>query len=143
MLIALVTVANIFSLVLVINALIGNSDVSGKNLIFAAIAIFITNIIIFAIWYWEIDQPGFTGIDLTVSKRHFLFPQYNLEAEEYKKWVPSFFDYLYLSMTNATAFSPTDTMPLTHLVKGLMGTQSAVSLLTLVLVAARAINILP
>ncbi|MEI6237256.1 MAG: hypothetical protein WCP03_01485 [Candidatus Saccharibacteria bacterium] len=100
-----------------------------------------TNIILFALWYWELDSPGFTGLG-NPNKTNFLLPQAILTQEIFKNWRPSFFDYLYLSTTNATAFSPTDTMPLNHIAKGLMGLQSLVSLLTLALVAARAINIL-
>lgn len=136
-LIALISVANIASLALVCNALIHGNSVPGKELILAAIAIFFTNIIIFAIWYWEFDSPGLSGIILK-SKQNFQFASKALGEH----WQPTFPDYLYLSLTNATAFSPTDTMPLSHAAKGLMGIQSLVSLLTLALVAARAINIL-
>ena len=140
-LIAVVTVANITSLALVIHALLSGSLLPGRSLIAAAVAIFLTNIILFALWYWELDSTGLTGLNFG-RKAHFLFPQMDLANDDCKKFKPSFFDYLYLSTTNATAFSPTDTMPLTHMTKGLMGLQALVSLLTLVLVAARAVNVL-
>lgn len=142
MLIAIVTIANISSLFLVISALFDGSNIPGKTLILAASAIFLTNIVLFSLWYWELDRPGLTGWSRKSSKQHFLFTQTSTNADKYHNWEPSFFDYLYLSTTNATAFSPTDTMPLTHIAKGLMSLQSIVSLLTIALVVARAINIL-
>lgn len=141
-LIAIVTIVNISSLFLVISALFDGSNIPGRTLVLAACAIFLTNIILFSLWYWELDRPGLTGWGSKSGKQHFLFPQTGLGAWRYRKWKPSFFDYLYLSTTNATAFSPTDTMPLTLAAKVLMGLQAIVSLLTLALVAARAINIL-
>lgn len=141
-LIAIVTIANISSLLLVISALFDGSDIPGKTLILAAFAIFLTNIVLFSLWYWELDRPGLTGWSNKSNKQHFIFTQTSLNSDKYRDWEPSFFDYLYLSTTNATAFSPTDTMPLTHIAKGLMSLQSIVSLLTIALVVARAINIL-
>lgn len=141
-LIAVVTIANASSLFLVISALFDGSAIPGRTLILAACAIFLTNIILFSLWYWELDSPGLTGIDSRSGKRHFLFPQASLTNDKHPAWKPTYFDYLYVSTTNATAFSPTDTMPLTHTAKSLMGLQSLISLLTIALVAARAINIL-
>lgn len=139
----LISIANVASLVLVIKDLIGNGAVTGNELIISAIAIYITNIIVFGIWYWELDVDQ--SLALPASREvDFMFPQMsqvganNVPAD----WSPTFFDYLYVSMTNASAFSPTDTMPLTHKAKLLMGLQSMVSLITIALVAARAVNIL-
>jgi hypothetical protein len=100
-------------------------------------------VIVFGLWYWELDRGG-------PSARHdphhrepdFLFPQMATPGSARPDWAPGFLDYLYVSFTNATAFSPTDTMPLTPLAKSLMAVQSAASLLTVALVAARAVNIL-
>jgi uncharacterized membrane protein len=142
LLIGLVSFANVGSLVLVINALLNGSQVPGKHLIGAALAIFVTNIIVFALWYWEIDSPGLTGLKKHDTVPKFDFPQMETKLKEGQGWEPSFFDYLYVSITNASAFSPTDTMPLTHMVKGLMSIQALISLLTVVLVTARAVNIL-
>lgn len=142
-LIAVVTISNISSLVLVISSLMDGSSIPGRTILLAALVIFLTNIVIFALWYWEIDSPGLTGWNSKKNTKHFLFTQQNnMNDKRFDNWQPHFVDYLYLSTTNATAFSPTDTMPLTHTAKGLMGLQSLVSLLTLALVAARAINIL-
>lgn len=141
-LIALITVANAFSMALVANDLIHGSSLPGRQLLFAAFAIFITNIIIFSLWYWEIDSPGLTGLKKHDAAPKFQFPQMQLKIPETKNWEPAYFDYLYLSTTNSTAFSPTDAMPLTHGAKALMGTQAFIALLTVVLVTARAVNIL-
>lgn len=140
LLIGVVSAANLFSLLLVIEALFGGPHTSGHDLILSAISIFLTNIIIFGLWYWELDsndsQSGGVAMD-------FFFPQSNIGlTTSGRQWQPTFFDYLYVSITNATAFSPTDTMPLTHRAKLLMTLQSMISLTTIALVAARAINIL-
>ena len=107
-----------------------------------AIAIFLTNIIVFCLWYWELDSPGLSGVikDNKGKPKHFQFPQ--TVGQKDGNWKPTFFDYLYVSITNSTAFSPTDTMPLSHSAKLLMSAQALVALLTVVLVTARAVNIL-
>lgn len=143
-LIALISIANIVSLFLVSKELLGGKQLLGKDLIISAIAIYLTNIIIFGLWYWELDVGASTGEAVDGSSIDFLFPQ--MAAKDtlpaLAKWSPTFLDYLYVSMTNGSAFSPTDTMPLTHRAKALMGLQSTVSLITVALVAARAVNIL-
>jgi uncharacterized membrane protein len=100
-------------------------------------------VIIFALWYWEFDRGG------PVSRAHahrpypdFLFPQMSTPDMAPSEWEPRFVDYLYLSFTNATAFSPTDVMPLSRWAKLTMLAQSAVSLITVALVIARAVNVL-
>lgn len=138
MLIALISLANAGQLALLINALVNGSDIPGKDLLTGALAIFITNIIMFGLWYWELDSPGLTGRH-DHQTEHFEFPQ---EQNDDQKWEPTFFDYLYVSLTNSTAFSPTDSLPLTHSAKSLMSAQALISLLTVVLVTARAVNIL-
>lgn len=142
LLIGLLSFANVSSLILVINGLLNGSQVPGKQLVTAAFAIFITNVIVFSLWYWELDSPGLTGVKKHDAKPKFDFPQMESKIEECKDWEPTFFDYLYLSITNASAFSPTDTLPLTHAAKAIMSTQALISLLTVVLVTARAVNIL-
>jgi uncharacterized membrane protein len=141
-LIALVTLANAVSMVLVARDLIQGSGIGGRELIFAAFAIFVTNIIIFSLWYWEVDSPGLTGLYKHDAAPKFLFPDMQYKVKETKDWEPAYFDYLYLSTTNSTAFSPTDTMPLTHTAKLLMGIQAFIALVAVVLVTARAVNIL-
>jgi len=141
-LIALISLANATSIALVAGDLINGSAVPGKTLIASAGAIFITNIIIFSLWYWELDSPGLTGLRKHDAAPKFDFPQLESRLEEAKDWEPGYSDYLYLSVTNASAFSPTDTLPFTHGAKLLMGLQSLVSLIAVVLVTARAVNIL-
>ena len=95
------------------------------------------------LWYWEIDRGGpgrrAAGHD---GPPDFLFPQMSDDRIEPRDWRPKFIDYLYVSLTNATAFSPTDTMPLTPMAKSIMGVQSLVSLVTIGLIVSRAVNIL-
>jgi hypothetical protein len=144
LLIAIVSIANISSLILVVHSLFGTHQVPGKDLIISALAIYLTNIIIFGLWYWELDTSSDRVSSVAAIPIDFLFPQMNNEvvATSTRAWQPTFFDYLYVSITNASAFSPTDTMPLTHRAKLLMSLQSTTSLITIALVAARAVNIL-
>jgi|SRR5581483_2643702 len=140
LMIALVSLANAAQLGLLIRALIHGANIPGKTLLTSAMAIFLTNIIMFGLWYWELDSPGLSGRHNYNRDKQMLFPQNSSRSED--SWRPTFFDYLYVSITNSTAFSPTDTMPLTHVAKGLMSLQALISLLTVVLVTARAVNIL-
>jgi len=142
---ALVTAANIYSLGALthylLHAKLGSGG--GRELIIAGTLIWLTNFLIFALWYWEMDRGGpgkrAAGHD---RRPDFLFPQMSDDRIEPKQWRPQFIDYLYVSLTNATAFSPTDTMPLTPAAKGTMGVQSLVSLVTIGLIVSRAVNIL-
>lgn len=142
-LIGLITIANIVSLARLVNALLHASKSSGITLLGDAANLWITNVVCFALWYWELDRGGPGRRGLPGERRpDFLFT--NMQAPDFckKSWRPGFIDYLFLAFTNATAFSPTDTLPLTSTAKVVMMLQSAVSLLTIALVAARAVNIL-
>lgn len=142
---AIVSITNIGSLILVCYHLIhGIGGISGKQLLLSAVSIYITNIILFGLWYWQLDGGGPGGRGTHRRPVDFLFPQMStpVSVTEEPDWQPTFFDYTYVSITNATAFSPTDAMPLTHRAKLLMSTQALVSLITVALVAARAVNIL-
>jgi hypothetical protein len=142
-LIAVVNAANVASLVLLIDSLLNGAGRAAKELIFAAMQIWLTNIIVFGLWYWELDRGGPSARCKTAHREpDFLFPQMLTPAAAPPGWTPRFLDYLYVAFTNATAFSPTDTMPLTAWAKILMAVQSVASLLTVALVAARAVNIL-
>jgi len=143
-LIVLISIANIYALQrLSHELLVGGKVTNGHALIRAAINIYLTNIIIFALLYWEIDGGGsIKRVWNNLRNRDFLFPQMTTPEFAPEKWTPRFVDYLYVSATNALAFSPTDTMPLSRTAKLLMLAQSLVSLTTLGLVAARAVNIL-
>jgi uncharacterized membrane protein len=137
-----ISIANGISLVLLVRALLHHQPVHGPQLIVAGALIWLTNVLVFGLWYWEVDRGGPAGrAEGTNSPPDFLFPQMNSEALA-KGWRTQFADYLYVSLTNAAAFSPTDTMPLSIAAKGLMGLQSIISLVTIGLVVARAVNIL-
>jgi uncharacterized membrane protein len=142
-LVALVSAVNIFSLAELTHYLLHTTVVKGQELIVAGMVIWLTNFLIFALWYWEIDRGGpgrrAAGED---GPPDFLFPQMTDDHIEPRDWRPKFIDYLYVSLTNAAAFSPTDTMPLTPMTKSIMGVQSIVSLVTIGLVVSRAVNIL-
>ncbi len=144
-LIALVNLANIASVVLLVHHLLaGGKNTSGKALVYAALAVWLTNVIVFGLWFWEIDKGGpaaRSGHRELIPD--FLFPQMTEPRITTAQWHPGFVDYLYVAFTNATAFSPTDTMPLTQKAKTLMAAESLVSMITVVVVAARAVNILP
>lgn len=108
-------------------------------------AVFLTNIIVFGIWYWDVDLGGpFARGSGDKKTRHpdFLFPQTDNPRIAPQDWTPRFLDYLYVSFTNVVAFSPTDTMPLTPRAKIMMTLQSIVAVSTLALVIARAVNVL-
>jgi uncharacterized membrane protein len=141
--IALVNAANIASLGLLIHSLLNGSKSSGKELILAAVGIWLTSLIVFALWYWQVDRGGpVARVRLEMVRPDLFFPQMaNPELAE-PGWSPGFVDYLYVSLTNCMAFSPTDTMPLTPRAKLLMGAQSLVSLATIAIVGSRAVNIL-
>lgn len=144
-LIALINLANLVSLALLVHELLSGRRAAGKELVYGSIAIWLTNVIVFGLWYWELDRGGPGKRCRPVHERRepdFLFPQMANPDVAPKGWHPTFVDYLYVSFTNASAFSPTDTMPLTEWAKLLMLVQSLASLLTVVLVTARAVNIL-
>ena len=150
---ALISLENILSLIQVLYALIapitsgnnwfltGYENSSGFELLASALAIFITNVIVFALWYWEIDSPGLTRRQKKKNDQDFLFTQQNLHHLT-SHWQPQFLDYLYLSLTNAINFAPADTRPITHTAKTLMGAQALVSIFTLAIVVARSVSIL-
>ncbi len=144
-LIALINLANLVSLAELVNDLLGGlpSRASGRQLVIASAPIWVTNVLVFALWFWELDRGGPAA---RLQPRHrrpdFLFPQMTTPESCGPEWSPNFLDYLYTSFTNATAFSPTDTMPLTGWAKVLMMVESLASLLTVALVFSRAVNIL-
>ena len=140
---AFVSAANIFSLGALTHYLLHHRVSDGRGLIFAGVLIWLTNLLIFALWYWEMDRggPGKRAMGRD-GPPDFLFPQMSDDRIEPREWRPKFIDYLYVSLTNNTAFSPTDTMPLTPMAKSVMGVQSVVSLLTIGLIVSRAVNIL-
>ncbi|MBV9120401.1 MAG: DUF1345 domain-containing protein, partial [Chloroflexi bacterium] len=141
-LIGIVSAANVFALVQLVSRLLAGSKAEGTQLVIAAIQIWLTNVLVFALWFWELDRGGPAERRRNPEDPDFLFPQMSSPAIAKADWRPSFVDYLYVSFTNAMAFSPTDTMPLSPWAKMLMLAQSLASLLTVAFVAARAVNIL-
>ncbi len=142
-LIGFITLINIVSLLLLINALFfGDAVVSGHDLLVNGFVIYVTNIMMFALWYWEIDGGGpEKRATNTTSREDFLFPQMLHPLVFTKKWLPGFVDYMYLSATNVTNFASADTIPVSRRAKGLMMVQAMTSVVTVVLVAARAITV--
>jgi len=140
--IALITAANALSIILLVHLLVAGAHTQANLLLKAGVHLWITNVLVFALWFWQLDGGGPLARRLHPNYLpDFLFPQ-QLLAEPELRWQPTFIDYLYVAFTNATAFSPTDAMPLTKWAKVLMMVQSAASLLLAIMVVARAVNIL-
>ncbi len=147
LLLAAITVDNTASaVVLDYHILTGKVSNDPAVLLGSGAAVFINNVIVFGIWYWEIDLGGpFARSGLKEPKRmfpDFMFPQMDKREFAPDDWKPRFLDYLYVSVTNVMAFSPTDTMPLTHRAKAMMAVQAWVAVTTVALVFARAVNVL-
>jgi hypothetical protein len=140
---AVVSLTNFGSLILLIQALVNGLAGTGPTLLVDAVNIWATNVIAFALWYWNIDRSSPAARLFHENQPpDFLFSNKTAEAESAVGWTPGFVDYLYLSFTNSTALSPSDTMPLSQRAKLLMMLEACVSLLTIAIVAARAVNIL-
>ncbi len=143
-LIAVMSIANAASAArLVVDLVRGEGVKDPAQLLLTGAAIWFTNVIVFGLWYWEFDRGG--PVERALGTRpypDFLFPQMTVEGLSPPDWEPGFIDYFYVSFTNATAFSPTDTMPMTRWTKLTMLVQSAISVITVALVIARAVNIL-
>jgi hypothetical protein len=145
-LIALISLTNAWSAGRLVYEIVQGHNSSTSNattLLVTGGAIWLTNVIAFALWYWEFDRGGPVSRALAIKPYpDFEFPQMTSPELAPPSWEPMFGDYFYLAFTNATAFSPTDVMPLSRWAKMLMLVQSAVSLLLAALVIARAVNIL-
>ena len=142
--VAAITVDNAISAAALDYSIItGHSGQDALGLLASGAAIYATNVIAFGIWYWELDRGGpFNRAGGVQPYPDFLFPQMSDPHLAAPDWEPYFFDYLYVSLTNVAAFSPTDTLPLRRWAKALMGFQSVIALSTTVLVIARAVNVL-
>ena len=139
----ILTVANVGSVAKLITALVSGEVKQASDLLVAGGSIWFINVVIFSLWFWELDRggPGHRA-QATHPYPAFFFPQMSESDLAPKKWHANYFDYLYISVTNSTAFSPTDVLPLKRWAKALMMLQSIVSLVTIGLVIARAVNIL-
>ncbi|MCW2887334.1 MAG: hypothetical protein QOE54_6484 [Streptosporangiaceae bacterium] len=154
-LVFLIAAGNLFALGMLIHALVTSSAKDGKSLLLAALQVWLTNVIAFGLAFWELDRGG--PVSRTQLPRgelplaDFRFSQDENDdaieevadgASKKADWVPTLVDYLYVSVTNSTAFSPTDTMPLSARAKCLMSVESVAALLTSLLVIARAVSVL-
>jgi hypothetical protein len=145
-LLTVVWLFNILGVVLLVASLLAHSAVhaSGQQLLFSGGALWFTDAVAFGLAFWELDcgGPVARALATTVRKPDFQFPQDENPQLARENWAPRLWDYLYVSLTNATAFSPTDALPLTRPAKTLMAAESTLSAVTVLLVAARAVNIL-
>ena len=142
-LVALTSFANVVSLILLINRVFFSSHVLGRGLLFSAASIWATNVIVFGLWFWELDRGGphiRAGGD--ARKPDLQFPQMAAPQHASSDWHPRFFDYLYTSFANGTSFAPADAMPLTGSMKALFGAEALISFITIAIVAGEAVNIL-
>jgi uncharacterized membrane protein len=141
----ILSLANAWSVARLVVALVHGGPVGNAPgpLLITGGAIWLTNIVVFALWYWEFDRGGpVARANATRMYPDFQFVQMASPQLAPPGWEPTFGDYLYLSFTNAAAFSPTDVMPLSRWAKMAMTAQACVSIVTVVLVVARAVNIL-
>lgn len=158
LLIAIVNIFNMASVALLINGFFHPARVTELNsagiLLRHGVQIWLTNIIVFALWFWELDGDGpearaHATAAVEFRNADFLFPQMQSALiggrplpclDPY--WKPKFFDYLYLAFTNATAFSPSDVMPLSRWAKALMLVEALISLMTIAIVLARSVSLI-
>ncbi len=141
--IAMISLANVISVGLLVHLLLVTHVQQGRNLIYSAVSVWLTNVIVFGLWFWEFDRGGphlRAGSDPRLPDIQ--FPQMENPTLAPKDWHPRFLDYLYTSFANGTSFAPADAMPLTPLAKVLFASESLVSFVTIAVVAARAVNIL-
>jgi uncharacterized membrane protein len=147
-----VIAANLVALGMLVRTL-GSSGTAGTSLLLGGMQVWLTNVIGFGLLYWEIDRGGPVARHTLARDRlppaDWRFSQDEnqgavrevaLGSSHHSDWRPAFIDYLYVSLTNSSAFSPTDTMPLTGRAKSLMGLEATAALLTSLLVVARAVG---
>jgi hypothetical protein len=142
--VALMGLANVSILAYLVRTMVSRpGDIGGLQLLTSSIALWVTNVLAFSLLYWQMDRGGPEARANDAGTRpDWLFPQSGAPADAPPDWRPTFVDYLFLAFSTATAFSPTDALPLTSRAKMLMMLESSISLSTLVVVASRAINIL-
>jgi hypothetical protein len=155
--IILIAIVNFFNLASVLLLIAGFFHPEKAKLQSAAmilrsgLQIWLTNILVFGLWYWELDANGpdaraRAGTATEARNIDFLFPQIQMAGRDLPcidtSWKPQFYDYLYLSFTNSTAFSPTDVMPLSRWAKALMTVEAMISLVTIAIVLARSVSLL-
>lgn len=136
--------ASLVALGLLTHYLLAGGRARGADLLDGGVIIWATNLLLYAVLYWELDRggPRRPGARRQRVAPDFLFSQMSDDRYAVPGWKPGFGDYLYVSLTNQTAFSPTDTMPLTPRIKALMGVQGVAALITTGVIVARAVNLL-
>lgn len=144
LLIGVASLANVYSVVRLVLDIVGGYDTgSAGQLLATGGGIYLINVLTFSVWFWELDRGGpaarAAGSD---PYPDFLFPPMTSPEMSEKNWEPYFLDYFYVAFTNATAFSPTDTLPLSRWAKFAMALESAIALVTAALVIAKAVNAL-
>jgi hypothetical protein len=154
-LVLLIALANSVALVLLVDQLVNNHTKQGSQLLLGAGQVWLTNMIVFALAFWELDRGGPARRTRSprpqVPPADFRFPQDEdhdaidevaVRSSLKSDWSPAFLDYFYVSVTNSSAFSPTDTMPLSHRAKMLMATESVSAIVLSVIVIARGVSLL-
>jgi len=142
-LLAVIALNTAVSVGLLVHRITNAGQIRAIELLVGGAEIWLTNAIVFGLWYWEYDRGGPASRALGLADTpDLLFPQLT-DPGLAKDWEPNVVDYLFVAYTNSTAFSPTDTLPLSRWAKVLFMLQSAISLVTVALIAARAVNILP
>jgi hypothetical protein len=141
-LLALASAGNAFLVLAVIASLVSGHETSGAHLLLKGATVWFTNVILFGLWYWLFDQGGpVRRLRPDPPPPDFQFPQMENPELAAPGWRPHFVDYIYVSVTDSIAFSPTDAMPLSRWAKLLMALEAMISALVILLVAARAVNI--
>jgi hypothetical protein len=141
-LLGVVSLTNALLLIALIASLVRGDEKSGGQLLLKAVTVWSTNVIAFGLWYWGFDRGGpVRRLEPNPPSPDFQFPQMENPQLAQPGWYPRLVDYIYVSFTNAVAFSPTDAMPLSRWAKLLMLAESGISAITVLLVAARAVNI--
>jgi hypothetical protein len=142
---AVLVAANAVSLILLIRGVFVGSSLRPPELLFSGLALWIVNVAVFALLYWELDGGGPEARADGYRDRYpdLVFPQQQADQHELASptWKPTFYDYVYVSITSSIAFSPTDAMPYSRLAKAVMGTESLLSFAILAVLVARAVNI--
>jgi hypothetical protein len=149
----LIMATNIVSLVLLLHRLVAAGSDQGPTLLLAALQVWLTNVIVFGLAFWELDRGGPVARHFmertALPAADFRFPQdedrdTTIEVSKGSSvrsgWMPRFIDYTYMSLTNSSAFSPTDTMPLSSRAKLLMAAESTMALITSVVVIAKGVG---
>jgi hypothetical protein len=141
-LLALASLTNAFLVFAVIASLVSGGETSGAHLLLKGATVWLTNVILFGLWFWIFDRGGPANrLEPQPPPPDFQFPQMENPELAAPNWRPHFVDYMYVSFTNSIAFSPTDSMPLSRWAKLLMLFEASLSAMVILLVAARAVNI--